>query len=54
MTPNELIFQAHMEVREEIFRELVDQEKVRIRSQLNKPWWHYLCPFVITIKRRDS
>lgn len=45
------IMQARWEIAQEKFRAAVEREKARIR--LHKPWWHSLCPFVITIKRRD-
>ena len=44
---------AETELREEQFRAEIERYKRAIRARQDKPWWHYLCPFVITIKRRD-
>jgi hypothetical protein len=41
---------ATAELAAESFRDLVDREKERIRKHV--PWWHRICPFEITVKRR--
>lgn len=45
------VMQARAEIAEENHRTEVDRIKARLRT--HKPWWHYLCPFVITFNWRD-
>jgi hypothetical protein len=40
---------AKREIAEEDFRELVDKEKLRLRTY--KPWWEIVFPFKIRITR---
>ena len=42
--------QAIKEIQQEDFDENVQMLKKRIRTK--RPWWHYVCPFIITIKWR--
>jgi hypothetical protein len=44
---------ARQEMDEEDYHAEKEREKARIRKRQQTPWWHHLCPFVITIKRRD-
>lgn len=43
---------AQEEIEAELLLAAIEKEKIKIRAGLNKPFWHKVFPFKITITRR--